>query len=70
MPDDTSWEAATWEGARRARLRRSLERTVRERLQALAALTGTSDRLAEAGERAREGQGRAPADEPSARPDP
>lgn len=41
------WESATWEGNRRAQLRRSLQLTVRERLQALEGLAETSRRLAD-----------------------
>lgn len=48
------WEAATWEGARRARIRRTLELTVRERLEVLESLAETSDRLVELGRLARE----------------
>lgn len=51
------WEAATWEGARRARLRRALELTVRERLEVLEALTETSARLVEIGRQARDKEG-------------
>lgn len=50
------WDAATWEGARRARLRRALQRTVRERLEVLESLTETSRRLIEMGRTAREGR--------------
>lgn len=53
-PDDPTWTAATWEGARRAMLRRALCLTVRERLEALDALARTSERLLEIGELARE----------------
>lgn len=45
-PGETEgWEAASWEGSRRAQIRRSLRLTVRERLEALEALTETSERL-------------------------
>ena len=44
---DTTWETATWEGSRRAQLRSALALTVRERLQALEALTELAHRLAE-----------------------
>lgn len=44
-PDAEGWDAATWEGSRRAQLRRSLRLTVRERLEELEALTETSERL-------------------------
>jgi hypothetical protein len=50
---DPRWEAATWEGSRRAQLRESLSLTVRERLQALEGLWEASEWLVEAGERAR-----------------
>ena len=46
MSDQSGWEAGTWEGARRAGLRRALRLSVRERLQALEALAETSERLA------------------------
>lgn len=58
MRPSDPWEAATWEGARRARIRRALELTVRERLEVLEALTETSARLVEIGKQAREGDGR------------
>ena len=48
------WDAATWDGARRAQLRRSLKQTVRERLAALEALAETSRRLVALGRAARE----------------
>lgn len=51
------WEAATWEGARRARIRRALELTVRERLEVLESLAETSAQLVEIGRRAREKDG-------------
>ena len=44
---DVGWETATWEGSRRAQLRAALALTVRERLEALEALAGLSQRLAE-----------------------
>lgn len=43
---DASWETATWEGSRRARLRAALTLTVRERLQALEELAELARRLA------------------------
>lgn len=55
MPRADAWEAATWEGARRARIRRALELTVRERLEVLESLAETSERLMEIGRLAREG---------------
>ena len=44
---DASWESATWEGSRRVQLRAALALTVRERLQALEALSELAKRLAE-----------------------
>jgi len=40
------WSNATWEGSRRAMIKRSLTLTVRERLQALEDLCKTSQKLA------------------------
>lgn len=54
MRPSDSWDAATWEGARRAQLRRALKQTVRERLAALEALAETSRRLVALGRAARE----------------
>ncbi|MFW6088757.1 MAG: hypothetical protein ACODAB_03320 [Gemmatimonadota bacterium] len=54
MRRSDSWDTATWEGARRAQLRRALRRTVRERLAALEALADTSRRLVALGRAARE----------------
>lgn len=54
MRPDDPWEAATWEGARRARIRRALDLTVRERLEIMESLAETSDRLVDLGRRARE----------------
>lgn len=45
------WEAATFEGSRRAQLRRSLRLSVRQRLQNIEILVETSRRLADLGER-------------------
>lgn len=53
MSPTDPWEAATWEGARRAQIRRALELTVRERLEVLEALAETSARLVEIGRQAR-----------------
>lgn len=39
---DADWSTASWEGARRLHLRRSLRLTVRERLEALEDLAETS----------------------------
>lgn len=47
MSSRGDWDAATWEGSRRAQIRRGLRLTVRERLQALEDLAETSERLAE-----------------------
>ena len=41
-----TWETATWEGSRRAQLRRALALTVRERLQAAEALADLARQLA------------------------
>jgi hypothetical protein len=41
-----NWENATWEGSRRAMIRKSLRLSARERLQALENLHDTSQRLA------------------------
>ena len=40
------WNNATWKGSRRAMIRKSLQLTVRERLQALEELVETSNKLA------------------------
>ena len=44
---DAIWNAATWEGRRRAQLRSALALTVRERLEALEGLAELAKRLAE-----------------------
>lgn len=49
MAMSEGWDAATWEGARRAQLRRALRLSVRERLEALESLAETSRRLLELG---------------------
>ncbi len=46
MTSNQDWSAATWEGSRRAQIRRNLRLTVRERLEALEELTETSEQLA------------------------
>lgn len=46
MSSEAEWRAGTFEGARRAQLRRALALTVRERLEALEALADASERLA------------------------
>ena len=43
---EQSWAYATWEGSRRAMIRKSLKLTVRERLLALEDLAETSHKLA------------------------
>lgn len=48
---DGGWEAGTWEGNRREQLRKTLELSVRERLQALEDLSETSERLSQVGDR-------------------
>ena len=44
---DPAWEAATWEGSRRAQIRAALAMSLRERLQALDGLIELSRRLAQ-----------------------
>jgi hypothetical protein len=39
IPDDIDWSLTTWEGSRRAQLRRALTLTLGERLQALDDMT-------------------------------
>ena len=43
---EQSWANASWEGCRRAMIRKSLKLTVQERLQALEDLAETSHKLA------------------------
>ena len=43
---EPGWEAASWEGSRRERLRRGLRLIPRGRLEAMAALADTAERLA------------------------
>lgn len=43
--NERAWEAATWEGSRRAQLRRSLRLSIRERLEALDDLARASEAL-------------------------
>lgn len=50
---EDGWEAATREGSRRAQLRRALQRTPRERLEAMLQLGETAQRLAAAPRRTR-----------------
>lgn len=57
MTDDHYWEAGTWEGARKTQIERALRLTVRERLEALEALSETSERLVAAGREASSGAG-------------
>ncbi|HKJ70469.1 MAG TPA: hypothetical protein VKA55_01775 [Gammaproteobacteria bacterium] len=47
---EPGWEAATWEGSRRAQVRRGLRLTPRQRLEAMVALSETAERLAESPE--------------------
>jgi hypothetical protein len=51
---DSAWEAATWEGSRRAHLRRALRLSVRERLEVLEALSEASELLTNVGRRAQD----------------
>lgn len=51
--NERGWEAATWEGARRAQLRRSLRKSVRQRLAELEELSEVSEMLAGLAERDR-----------------
>jgi len=44
--DDIDWSLTTWEGSRRAQLRRWLTLTVRERLQAIEDLAEVAARIA------------------------
>jgi hypothetical protein len=46
VTSNPDWSTATWEGSRRAQIRRNLRLTVRERLEALEELTETSEQLA------------------------
>lgn len=43
--DQPNWDNGTWEGNRRAQLRRSLKLTVRQRLEALEALNQTNNHM-------------------------
>ena len=43
---EQNWDNASWEGSRKAMIRKSLKLTVRERLQALEDLAKTSHKLA------------------------
>ena len=43
---EQDWGNASWEGSRRAMIRKSLKLTVRERLQALEDMVETSQKLA------------------------
>lgn len=49
--ESANWDNATWEGARRAQLRRSLQLTPRQRFEALEAMAATGHWLTTAGER-------------------
>jgi len=44
---EQDWGNASWEGSRRAMIKKSLKLTVRERLQALEDMVETSQKLAE-----------------------
>lgn len=51
MTDDTDgidWSVTTWEGSRRAQLRRSLELSLRERLQAIDEMAKLAEALVQA----------------------
>ena len=50
------WDAATWEGSRRAQLRRALSLSTRERLIAMEQLTETAAVIASRSEASREGR--------------
>jgi len=53
-PDsDIDWSLATWEGSRKAQLRRWLALTVRERFELLEQMSATADMLAKAREQGR-----------------
>jgi len=52
--DDKAWGSATWEGSRRAQLRRSLKLTPMQRLAVLEDLTEVSQWLSDAGKRQRD----------------
>lgn len=43
--DSREWESATWQGARRAQIREFLKLTIRERLEAVAAMGEVAARL-------------------------
>jgi hypothetical protein len=46
-PKNIDWSLTTWEGSRRAQLRRALELTLRERLEAAEGLADVARRFAE-----------------------
>ena len=46
--DNIDWPVTTWEGSRRAQLRRSLELSLRERLQAIDEMAKLAQVLAQA----------------------
>lgn len=54
--DTKDWDAATWEGSRRAQLRRALSLSTRERLIAMEQLTETAAVIASRSEASREGR--------------
>jgi len=45
--DSKEWDAATWQGVRRAQIREFLKLTVRERIEAVAAMGQVAARLQE-----------------------
>ncbi|MGI8425676.1 MAG: hypothetical protein ACR2M4_03575 [Actinomycetota bacterium] len=49
--DEVDWSLTTWEGSRRAQLRRWLALTVRERLQAIEEITEVARRIGAIGAR-------------------
>lgn len=51
MTNQKSWDTVTWEGSRRAQIRRNLRLSPRQRLEALETLTETSRVLSQLGKR-------------------
>lgn len=47
VPDDIDWSLTTWEGSRRAQLRRALALTLRERMEAVEGMADVARRFAE-----------------------
>lgn len=66
IPDEL-WAETTWEGNRRAQLRRALELTLRERLQAVEDMAEVAQRFAEMRDRGEFAPGMSIAREPSSR---